>query len=76
MDCSQEGQYIPQDGRCSGKHGRFHFHGAQPSFVALRISIISFVFLLVSTSLAGWFFESKSPFGFDGASRRIYSESP
>ena len=61
MNCAQEGQCIPQDGRCSGKHGRFRFHDAQLSSVVRRISIISFVFLLVSTSLAGWFLSRRAP---------------
>lgn len=43
MNCLFEEQYIPQDGRCSGKRGRFRFHGAQLSSVVRRISIIGFV---------------------------------
>lgn len=67
---------FPKTATACQSSGRFHFHGAQPSSVVRRISIIGFVFL-AGERLPSWLVLSRrAPFRFEGASRRIYSEPP
>ena len=51
---------FPKTATACQSSGRFHFHGAQPSSVVRRISIIGFVFL-AGEHLASWLVLSRRP---------------